>query len=137
VNGVQYVAMLLALGGIGCASNNVKRGEADDLLDANGKKIGDVRQLTPIQQEFVLDRNQDGRPESKWSTENGEYKIFEKFDEATGKLRTRAYYLKGNLNRIEVFASVGSLRGIVNYPDGKIARSVELPRKGKLVEFMR
>jgi hypothetical protein len=28
------------------------------------------------------------------------------------------------------------LRGVVNYPDGKEARSVELPARGKLIEYL-
>ena len=130
------VAILPICGAPVCSSQNLKSGDTDDLKLSSGEKVGTVRRLSPNEQEYIYDKNQDGRPENRWLTEDSQFKIFEKFDPETGKLRTRSYYLKGVLNRIEVFAPDGSIRGVVNYPDGAIGRSVELPKKKKLVEFL-
>lgn len=131
----HYVSMLLILSSIACAGSNLKSGESKELT-ANGEVVGSVRQISPTEQEFTYDKNRDDRPEYRWTTENTQFKVFEKFDPATGKLRSRSHYLRGALNRIEVFGTDGSIRGIVNYPGGGDARSVELPKKKKLVEFI-
>lgn len=131
----HYIAMLLMLSSIACAGSNLKSGESKELT-ANGKVVGSVRQISPSEQEFTYDKNRDDKPEYRWTTENTQFKIFEKFDPSSGKLRTRSHYLRGALNRIEVFNPDGSVRGIVNYPNGGGARSVELPKKKKLVEFI-
>ncbi|MBX3723468.1 MAG: hypothetical protein KF713_16615 [Turneriella sp.] len=114
----------------------MKSGGIDDLLTSEGKKVGTVKRLSDTESDYLYDPNQNGRPNAHWITENGQMKIFEKFDPASGKLRTKSYYLRGLLNRVEVFDSDGRLRGIVNYPDGTKPQSVELPRKRKLVEFI-
>lgn len=136
MHAANLVAILAICGALTCSSQNLRSADIDDLKLATGEKVGTVRQLGANQQEYLYDRNQDGKPENRWITENSQIKIFEKFDPETGKLRARSYYLRGVLNRIEVFASDGSIRGIVNYPDGVIGRSVDLPRKKKLVEFL-
>lgn len=136
MHAANLVAILAICGALACSSQNLRSADIDDLKLATGEKVGTVRQLGANQQEYLYDRNQDGKPENRWITENSQIKIFEKFDPETGKLRARSYYLRGVLNRIEVFASDGSIRGIVNYPDGVIGRSVDLPRKKKLVEFL-
>lgn len=131
-----FVAFLPICGALACSSQNLRSAAIDDLKLATGEKVGTVRQLGASQQEYIYDRNQDGKPENRWITENSQIKVFEKFDSETGKLRTRSFYFRGTLNRIEVFASDGSIRGIVSYPDGVNGRSVELPKKKKLVEFL-
>lgn len=136
MHAANLVAILAICGALACSSQNLRSADIDDLKLATGEKVGTVRQLGANQQEYIYDRNQDGKPENRWITENSHIKIFEKFDPETGKLRTRSYYLQGVLNRIEVFAPDTSIRGIVNYPDGVIGRSVDLPKKKKLVEFL-
>lgn len=121
---------------LACAGTNLKSGEVRE-LKANGEIVGSVRQISPTEQEFMYDKNQDGKPENRWTTENSDFKIFEKFDVSTGRLRTRSHYLRGVLNRVEVFNPDGTVRGIVSYPNGGEASSVELPKRKKLVEFMR
>jgi|GEM_PF-2603608 len=130
-----YPVIFLITVCVACSGVNLRSGESKELT-ANGQVVGSVRQISPSEQEFIYDKNRDDRPEYRWTTENSDFKVFEKFDTATTKLRSRSHYLRGKLNRIEVFNPDGSVRGVVNYPDGGVARSVELPRKKKLVEFM-
>lgn len=129
-------AVLSICSGLVCSGQNLRSSDTEDLRLATGEKVGTVRQIGANQLEYLYDKNQDARPENRWLTENSQIKVFEKFDPETGKLRTRSHYLNGVLNRIEVFAFDGSIRGIVNYPDGKNGRSVDLPKKKKLVEFL-
>ncbi|MFO1479324.1 MAG: hypothetical protein U1F40_03880 [Turneriella sp.] len=130
------VAILPICGSLACSSQNLKSADTDDLNLPTGEKVGTVRRINPNEQEYIYDRNQDGQPENRWIIENSQIKVFEKFDSKTGNLRTRSYYFRGILNRIEVFAPDGSIRGVVNYPDGVNGRSVDLPKKKKLVEFI-
>lgn len=129
------VSVLLTVSSMACAGANLRSGESKELT-ANGQVVGTVRQISPTEQEFTYDKNRDDKPEYRWTTENSDFKVFEKFDQTTGRLRSRSHYLRGKLNRIEVFNADGSVRGLVNYPDGGVARSVELPGRKKLVEFM-
>jgi hypothetical protein len=119
-----------------CAGRDIKSAGAEPLVDSNGKKVGEVRRLSATELEYIYDPNSDGRPERRWVSENEQMKVFEKFDATTGVLRTRTYYLNGLVNRVEVYGADGRLRGVVNYPDGKEARSVELPARGKLIEYL-
>lgn len=135
MNRATYPVVFLVTVLAACAGANLKSGDIQDIT-ANGEIVGSMRQVSPTEQEYTYDKNHDGRPENRWITENSEFRLFEKFDATTGKLRTRSHYLRGKLNRIEVFAPDGSIRGIVNYPDGQNGRSVDLPKKKKLVEFM-
>mgnify|MGYP005855385959 CR=1 FL=1 len=134
----QYLISTLLLSSVafGCSSSNPKRGSTDDLRAPNGAKVGTVTKLSETESDYVYDPQQDGRPEAHWITENGQMKVFEKFDSISGKIRTRSFYLRGLLNRVEVFDADGRVRGIVNYPDGLKPQSVELPAKRKLVEFL-
>lgn len=98
--------------------------------------MGFVKQLSETEREYSYDSDQDGRDEKRWVTNNGQMAVFERFDPRSGKIQSRSHYLKGKLNRVEIFFPDGRIRGIVNYPDGQIARSVELPERKKLVEFI-
>jgi len=122
---------------LGCGSGQSKSPNDEYLTASGGKKVGVVTRLTDNESEFTYDPDQDGQPENRWRTKNGQIQTFDKFDPKTGRIRTRSHYLRGVLNRVEVFNADGSVRGIVNYPDGRQAESVELPRKKKLVEFVK
>ena len=135
MNGATYPVLLLSVLFGACAGSNLKSGESKE-LNANGQAVGSVRQISPSEQEFIYDKNRDDRPEYRWTTDNTQFKVFERFDPDTGKLRSRSHYLQGTLNRVEVFNPDGTVRGIVNYPDGQVGRSVELPKRKKLVEFV-
>ena len=121
---------------VGCASKTLRPGESDNLYDSGGKKVGAVKQLSTTEREHTYDADQNGVNEKRWLTRSGEMTIFERFDLQSGKIISRSHYLRGQLNRVEVFYPDGRLRAIVSYPDGHTARSVELPERKKLVEFI-
>lgn len=95
-----------------------------------------MKQLSTTEREHTYDADQNGVNEKRWLTRSGEMAIFERFDLQSGKIISRSHYLRGKLNRVEVFYPDGRLRAIVSYPDGHTARSVELPERKKLVEFI-
>lgn len=106
-----------------CSTRSLRPSESEALTQ-NGKEIGHVRQLNDTEREYVYDANRDGRPEYQWRTKADAIAVFEKFNPVSGKLVSRSHYRDGRI------------RGIVSYPDGKTARSVELPQRKRLVEFV-
>ncbi len=130
------VALVIIVVGVACSGANLRVDEIRD-IKVNGRIVGTVRQVSETEQEFMYDRNGDGKIDTRWMTENSRFKTFERLDLRTGGTRTRSHYLQGTLNRIEVYWPRGDVRGIVNYPNGRDAASVELPAKKKLVEFIR
>jgi len=132
---MKRTAIVACAGLLACASEQPRKGEAEPLT-ADGKVVGSVQQVGTKEKEFLVDRNQDGKPEYRWRETGGVITLMERFDPATGALRTKIIYFQGKMNRVEVYNPDGSLRGVVNYTDQQKARSVELPQRGKLVEFL-
>lgn len=117
-----------------CSSAPLKVGETQPLTE-NGQQVGTVKGLSGGEQEFTY-----SKPSSatswRWIETKGQFKTFERFDAQTGRLQSRSHYFQGKLNRVEIMNPDGSVRGTVSYPDGKTARTVELPKNGKVVEFI-
>ncbi len=134
VTGKAY--LLIPVLTLACAGKVLRPGDSDILRQSDGKEIGSVRQVNVTEREYFYDSNQDQKPEFQWKTKSGAMVVFEKFNTHTGKMSSRSYYVNGKLNYVEVYFPDGSMRGIVSYPDGQTARSVELPRRKRLVEFV-
>lgn len=133
---VQFPLLLLTLGPLFCASKSLKPGESEPLINEAGRQVGTVTQITLREKEYIQDADRNGMPEYKWQTKDEKFTAFDRYDTKTGKLRSRSYYVEGKLNRIEVYTEAGKIRGIVSYPDGVHGRSVELPERRRLVEFI-
>ncbi|MBS0617123.1 MAG: hypothetical protein JSR44_02990 [Spirochaetes bacterium] len=132
-NATLIVWASLCLAQLACASSSLRQGETQPLTQ-NGREVGTIKQLENSEREYSYAPT--GRLEQRWTESKNQMKIFERFDPATGRIRSRSHYLQGRLNHVEVFNGDGSVRGIVSYPDGQTARTVELPKRGKLVEFV-